>query len=152
MATDSSMRGPMSSSSEALAFPGGGVGAGVHGQAGDGAGATHMDITATVIRTTAAMVIPTMVTAMDTVASTSLSTDTAASTSLSTEIAASPESRNCNVGCNALVITTDPLTESWGHKRGAQSGPTNRSTATWVNLDSSSQAALTKSCNRLSVD
>jgi peptidoglycan DL-endopeptidase CwlO len=156
-ATDGGIPGIMWCSLAILAFPGGGVGAGVRGLAGDGAGATRMDITATVTRTTAAMV-----TAMETVASTSLSTetvaspslstdtvasislstDTAASTSLSTEIAASPESRNCNVGCNALAITTDPLTESWGHKRGAQSGRTNRSTATWVNLDPSSQAGL----------
>ena len=39
-----------------------------------------------------------------------------------TEIAASPELPNYNAGCNARVITMDPLTESWGHKRGAQSG------------------------------
>jgi len=152
MATDLSMRGTTSSSSEALAFPGGGVGDGVHGLAGDGAGATRMDITATVIPTTAAMVLLTMVMAMDTAASTNLSTDTVASPSLSTEMAASPESPNYNAGCNVLVITTDPLTESWGHKRGAQSGRTNRNTATWVKLDSSSQTKLAWNCNRLSVD
>src|SRR5947207_14880353 len=83
MATDSFITGIMWSSLAVLAFPGGGVGAGGHGQAGAGGGATHMDITATLIRTTAAMVIPTMVTAMHTVASTSLGTDTAASASLS---------------------------------------------------------------------
>ncbi len=39
---------------------------------------------------------------------------------------ANPELPNYSAGCNALVITTDPLTESWGHKRGTQSGRNNR--------------------------
>ena len=116
MAIDGVTQGIMWSSLAVLAFPGGGVGAGVHGLAGDGA--TRMDITGTVTRTTA---LATMATAMDTGPSISMD---------SMEIAASPESPNYNAGCNALVITTDPLTESWGDKRGAQSGHTNRTTAT----------------------
>src|SRR5205823_12148906 len=43
---------------------------------------------------------------------------------------ANPELPNYSAGCNALVITTDRSTESWGHKPGAQSGHTNRTTAT----------------------
>jgi hypothetical protein len=43
---------------------------------------------------------------------------------------ASPELPNYNADCNALVIIMDLLMESWGHKPGAQSGPTNGTTAT----------------------
>jgi hypothetical protein len=43
---------------------------------------------------------------------------------------ASPELPNYNADSNALVITMDPLTESWGHKPGTQSGRTNGNTAT----------------------
>jgi len=43
---------------------------------------------------------------------------------------ANPELPNYSVGSNALVITADLLTESWGHKPGAQSGRTNGTTAT----------------------
>ena len=64
MATDGGIPGIMWSLLAIMAFPGGGVGAGVHGLTGEAAGATRMDITATVIPTTAAMVILTMVTAM----------------------------------------------------------------------------------------
>ena len=49
MAIDGVTQGIMWSSLAVLAFPGGGVGAGVHGLAGDGA--TRMDITGTVTRT-----------------------------------------------------------------------------------------------------
>jgi hypothetical protein len=43
---------------------------------------------------------------------------------------ANPELPNYSVGCNALDITADLLTESWGHKPGTQSGRTNETTAT----------------------
>lgn len=114
----------MWSSSAILAFLGGGVGAGAHGQAG--AGDIRTDITAMAILTTAAGVIPTMVTAMGMV----MATDTAQSTSLSTVAAANPELLNCSGDCHALVITADPLTESLGHRRDVQSGRTNKTTAT----------------------
>ena len=115
-------------SSAILAFPGGGVGAGARGQVTDGV--THMDmedmdITATATPTTAAVVIPTMGTATVT---TDTAMDTQPSTNLSTAVAANPESLSCNGGCHGLVITMDPLTESSGHKRGAQSGRTSKST------------------------
>ena len=35
---------------------------------------------------------------------------------------ADPESPSCNGGCHGLAITMAPSTESWGRKRGAQSG------------------------------
>lgn len=97
---------------------GGGVGAGVL------VGVTHMDmdITATAIPTTAAVVIPTMATATGT------AMDTEPSTNLSTAAAANPELRSCSGGWHGLVITMDPLTESSAHKRGAQSGRTSKST------------------------
>jgi hypothetical protein len=110
----------MWSSLAILAFPGGGVGAGARGPAG--AGVIPMDITGTAILTTAAMIIPIMVTATDTVPSTS--------TSLSTEAAANPELPSCRGDWDALVITTGPLTEFSGHKRGAQFVRTSRNTAT----------------------
>ncbi len=120
MATGGFIPGRMSCSLAILAFPGGGVGAGARGPAGDGAAAIRMDITATAILTTAAMVTRIMVTAMDTVPSTSLSMETAAN----------PEWRSCSSDSHALVITKDPLTESSGHKRSAQSARTNRRMAT----------------------
>jgi hypothetical protein len=43
---------------------------------------------------------------------------------------ANPEFPNYNADCNAPVITMDPSMESWGRKRGAQSGRTNGTTAT----------------------
>ena len=108
----------MWSSLAILAFPGGGVGAGARGPAG----VIPMDITGTAILTTAAMIIPIMVTATDTVPSTS--------TSLSTEAAANPELPSCRGDWHALVITTGPLTEFSDHKRGAQFVRTSRNTAT----------------------
>jgi len=118
----------------ALAFPGGGAGAGAAGAArGAGAGAViHTDTTVTAIPTatdtpmatamvTVAPLTGPMATAMDTGPSTN--TD-------NTEIAASPEFRNYSSGCNALGITTDLLTESWGHRREAQSGRTKKTTET----------------------
>src|SRR5258708_13292738 len=56
--------------------------------------------------------------------------DAAPSTSLATETAANPESPSCNSGCHGLAITVDPSTESWGRKRGAQSGRTSKTTMT----------------------
>ena len=57
-------------------------------------------------------------------------TDTAPSTSLVTETAADPGLPSCNGGCHGPAIIVDPSMESWGHKRGAQSGRTSRSTIT----------------------
>ena len=71
MAADGGIPGIMWSLLAIMVFRGGGVGAGVHGLTGEAAGVTRMDITATAIPTTAAMVILTMVTAMVTAASTS---------------------------------------------------------------------------------
>ena len=50
-----------------------------------------------------------------------------------TETAADPESPSCNGGCHGLAITVDPSMESWGRKRGAQSGRTSKTTITQVN-------------------
>ena len=137
MATDSFTPGLTLFSSVILAFPGGGVGAGARGQVGDGVtrmDMEDMDITVMTIPTTAAVVIPTMATAMGTVmATTDTEMDMERSTNLSTEVAANPESPSCNGGCHGLVITMDPLTESSGHKPGAQSGRTSKSTEMWVN-------------------
>ena len=69
-----------------------------------------------------------------------MATDTAPSTSLATETAANPESPSCNSGCHALAITMDPSTESWGRKRGAQSGRTSKTTITQVNRRHSGHA------------
>ena len=102
-----------------LAFHGGGAGAGALGQAA-GAGDTRTVITATVILTTVAATATAIVTA----------TDMAPSTSLSTGVAANPESPSCNGGWHGLVITVDPSTESWGLKRGVQSGRTSKNTVT----------------------
>ncbi len=79
-------------------------------------------------------------------------TDTAPSTSLATETAANPESPSCNSGCHGLAITVDPSTESWGRKRGAQSGRTSKTTITQVNRRHSGHADRSRSCNHLSVD
>ena len=79
-------------------------------------------------------------------------TDTAPSTSLTTETPADPESPSCNGGCHALAITMDPLTESWGRKRGAQSGRTSKTTITQVNRRHSGHADRSRSSNNLSVD
>jgi hypothetical protein len=79
-------------------------------------------------------------------------TDTAPSTSLATETAANPESPSCNSGCHGLAITVDPSTESWGRKRGAQSGRTSKTTITQVNRRHSGHADRSRACNNLSVD
>ena len=79
-------------------------------------------------------------------------TDTAPSTSLATETAANPESPSCSSGCRGLAITVDPSTESWGRKRGAQSGRTSKTTITQVNRRQSGHADRSRSCNNLSVD
>jgi hypothetical protein len=46
----------------------------------------------------------------------------------------------------------DPSTESWGRKRGAQSGRTSKTTITQVNRRHSGHADRSRSCNNLSVD
>ena len=58
---------------------------------------------------------------------------TAPSISLTTATLADPESPSCNGGCHELAITMDPSTESWGRKRGEQSGRTSKTTITQVN-------------------
>src|SRR4029077_5630739 len=78
-------------------------------------------------------------------------TDTAPSispTTVSTATAADPESPSANGGCHAPAITTDPLTEYLGRKRGEQSGRTSKSTMTQVNRRHSGQEAA----DNLSVD
>ena len=69
-----------------------------------------------------------------------------------TATAADPESPSCNGGCRGLVITVDPSTESWGRKRGAQSGRTSKTTITQVNRHHSGHAEQSRSRNHLSVD
>ena len=130
----------MWSSSAASAFRTGGAG----GLRGAGTTAIH---TAIILM---AMVAPTvtgtvtavtrMVMATGIIRDTAMeATDTAPSTSLATETAANPESPSGNSGCHGLAITVDPSTESWGRKRGAQSGRTNKTTMTQVNLRHSGQ-------------
>ena len=51
-----------------------------------------------------------------------MATATGLDSVLDTATAADPESPSCNGGCHAPAITMDPLTESWGRRRGAQSG------------------------------
>src|SRR5215471_14927562 len=113
----------VSSSSEASAFHGGGVGAGAGVRGGVGTPFIHPSTTVTAI-----------LTATDTAMVMAARTDTAtAMVNMAMDnmaMPASPESRSCNVGCNVAVITMDPLMESWGHKRGPQSARTNRTTAT----------------------
>jgi hypothetical protein len=128
--TDGVIRGPTWCSSAILGFPGGGVGAGAHGQA---AGDIPTDIMATAIPITAAtVVIPTMDTAVGMVmeADTALNTNPSTETNPGTEVAANPESQSYSAGCHALVITTDPWTESLGHRRAGQFRHTSRTTAT----------------------
>lgn len=123
-ATGGAIPGTTSYSLAILAFPGGGAGVGALGQAEAGAADTRTVTTVTVILTTVVVATRTTATAMAT------ATDTAPSTSLTTAVAANPESPSCNGGCHGLVITVDPSTESWGRKRGAQSGCTSKNTVT----------------------
>src|SRR5437763_3217183 len=90
---------------------------------------------------------------MDTVTDMAMvtATDTAPSTSLATETAANPEAPSCNSGCHGLAITMDPSTASLGHKRGAHSGRTSKTTITQVNRRNSGHADRSASCNNLSV-
>ena len=145
----------MWSSSAALAFRIGGGG----GLRGAGTTAIHTAIilmamvapTGTVTAVTS-MVMATGIT-MDTATDMAMeATDTAPSTSLATETAANPESPSCNSGCHGLAITVDPSTESWGRKRGAQSGRTSKTTITQVNRRHSGHADRSRACNNLSVD
>jgi len=136
--TDGVLPETTSCSLAALAFHGGGAGAGALGQAGVGAGAQAGDpltvITATVILLMVAdPAIPITATATDTAPSTSLRTVSLSTVSLSTvnmETAANPESPSCNDGCHGLAITMDPSMESLGRRLVAQSGTTNKHTAT----------------------
>ncbi len=140
----------MWSSSAALAFRIGGGG----GLRGAGTTAIH---TAIILM---AMVAPTVtgtVTAvtrmvMATGIIIATETDTAPNTSLTTETPADPESPSCNSGSHAPAITTDRLTESWGRKRGGQSGHTSKTTITQVNRRLSDHADRSRACNNLSVD
>ena len=59
---------------------------------------------------------------------------------MDTATLADPESPSYNGGCHELAITMDPSTESWGRKRGAQSGRTSKTTITQVNRRPSGQA------------
>ena len=137
----------MWSSSAALAFRGGGAG----GLRGAGTTAIHIAIILMAMVAPTATVTAAMVMATGIIMATA--TDTAPSISLTTETAADPESPSCNGGCHALVITMDPSTESWGRKRGAQSGLTSKTTITQVNRGPSSQAfTVTPKFYYLSVD
>lgn len=63
----------------------------------------------------------------------------ATAATMATVTPAGPESPSCNGGYHGLVITMDPSTESWGRKRGVQSGRTSKTTITRVNRGPSSQ-------------
>ena len=145
----------MWSSSAALAFRIGGAG----GLRGAGTTAIHTAIIlmAMVAPTGTVTAVTSMVMATGIIMDTAMvmameAADTAPSTSLATETAANPESPSCNSGCHGLAITMDPSTESWGRKRGAQSGRTNKTTITQVNRRQSGHADRSRSCNNLSVD
>ena len=147
--------GMMWSSSAALAFRTGGAG----GLRGAGTPAIHTAIIlmAMVAPTGTVTAVTSMVMATGIIMDTAMvmameATDTAPSTSLATETAANPESPSCNSGCHGLAITVDPSTESWGRKRGAQSGRTSKTTITQVNRRHSGHADRSRSCNNLSVD
>src|SRR5262245_47549256 len=123
-----------SSSSVASAFHGGGAGAGAGARGGAGtatrtattvtatpmAMATVMVMAATAAPTATAMAMVNMGVAM-------VKTGMAM---VNMATPASPELPNYSGGCNALVIITDPLTESSGRRREPLSGSTNRTTAT----------------------
>jgi len=139
------------SSSAALAFRTGGAG----DPRGAGTTATHTAIIlmAMVAPTVTGTAVTPMVMATGIIMDMATeATDTAPSTSLATETAANPESPSCNSGCHGLAITVDPSTESWGRKRGAQSGRTSKTTITQVNRRQSGHADRSRSCNNLSVD
>ena len=130
----------MWSSSAALAFRIGGAG----GLRGAGTTAIHTAIIlmAMVAPTGTVTAVTSMVMATGIIMDMAMvtATDTEPSTSPATETAASPESPSCNGGCHGLAITVDPSTESWGRKRGAQSGRTSKTTMTQVNRRHSGHA------------
>jgi hypothetical protein len=139
----------MWSSSVALAFRIGG-GGGLRG-AGTTAIHTAIILMAMVAPTGTVTAVTRMVMATGIIMDTAMeATDTAPSTSLATETAANPESPSCNSGCHGLAITVDPSTESWGRKRGAQSGRTSKTTITQVNRRH--YAERSRACNNLSLD
>ena len=136
----------MWSSSAALAFRIGG-GGGLRG-AGTTAIHTAIILMAMVAPTGTVTAVTRMVMATGIIMATAM--DTVPSTSLATETAANPESPSCNSGCPGLAITMDPSTESWGRKRGAQSGRTSKTTITQVNRRH--YAERSRACNNLSLD
>src|SRR5262245_57555628 len=93
------------SSSVASASHGGGVGAGAGVRGGAGTAATRTGITVTAIPIMATAPVMVMATAGTDMARVNLAM-------VNMAIRANPESRSCNAGCSALVITMDPLTES----------------------------------------
>ena len=123
----------------ASAFHGGGVGAGVEVRGGAG---TRIRTGTTVMATPMAMVMATgtdtamaMVKMAMAIIKMAMAIIKIAMVKIKMAMVsmarpANPELPNYSAGCNALVITTDRSTESWGHKPGAQSGHTNRTTAT----------------------
>src|SRR5882757_3239654 len=139
----------MWSSSAALAFRIGG-GGGLRG-AGTTAIHTAIILMAMVAPTGTVTAVTSMVMATGIIMDMAMeATDTAPSTSLATETAANPESPSCNSGCHGLAITVDPSTESWGRKRGAQSGRTSKTTITQVNRRHYAEGS--RACNNLSLD
>ena len=136
----------MWSSSAALAFRIGG-GGGLRG-AGTTAIHTAIILMAMVAPTDTVTAVTRMVMATGIIMATAM--DTVPSTSLATETAANPGSPSCNSGCPGLAITMDPSTESWGRKRGAQSGRTSKTTITQVNRRH--YAERSRACNNLSLD
>ena len=125
--------------------------------AGAGTTATHTLATAIIlmgmVAPTATVVVAATVTGTTTLtAETSMVTATGVIMVTDTATPADPESPSCNGGCRGLAIIMDPLTESWGRKRGAQSGRTSKTTITQVNRRRSGHAERSRSRNNLSVD
>ena len=122
----------MSSSSGASASHGGGALAVV----GAGTTATHTTATAIilmamVVPTATAMVMVGAATVMATITLTgviSMVMATGKIMVMDTATLADPEFPSYNGDCHELAIIMDPSTESWDHKRGAQSGRTSKTT------------------------
>src|SRR5262249_513652 len=116
-----------SSLSVASASHGGGGGAGA-GVRGGGGTRIRMDTTVTAIPTGMDTAVAMVKVATANMAMANVAMVKVAMVNMA--MPASPELPNYNADCNAPVITMDPLMESWGRKRGPQSGRTNGTTAT----------------------
>jgi hypothetical protein len=113
----------MLSSLAILASRGGGVGAGVHGRAGD----ILTDITAMATRTTATVMdIP----AMDMVTTVTVTAMAAKALAANTALLLGQEWLSYSVDSPVQAIIAGQSMECWGLRRGGQFGPTSRITVT----------------------